>query len=306
MEVGLEKAREREKFNTEQALARGVVTVDLEYNFSKDGMPIADQVKAKRTERGGGGFKRTKKSENRLYSVEDFTVGETIEVLYPYDQKWYPATVISKPSGLKLLVNYVGFNDECVVDPVDSCRKIPLMKGWIELIDEDSGCAYYLHGESGESRWERPTKQSESIRRGAVGKGTKVVNRVTRGGEVVGWGGKERPYEQRRRTVKDDPHWRERGFANGNMSAGQVKEYNERRRSFGGPGPGGGFREKEKIIDDQRKRRASFSSVATRSISSSSLPVCNYYHDQKQDNVKNRTGWGGSMGGKRQTTLGQR
>ena len=61
MEVGLERAREREKFNTEQALARGVVTVDLEYNFSKDGMPIADQVKAKRTERGGEGFKRTKK-----------------------------------------------------------------------------------------------------------------------------------------------------------------------------------------------------------------------------------------------------
>ncbi|GMH65866.1 hypothetical protein TrRE_jg104, partial [Triparma retinervis] len=228
-----------------------------------------------------------------------------IEVLYPYDQKWYPATVIQRVPGMKLLVNYQGFNEEAVVNPVDSCRKVPLMKGWIELVDEESGSPYYLHGQTGESRWERPTAASESVRRGAVGKGTKVVNRVTKDVWVKP---KEKPYMQRQHTEKTDPHWRERGFQVGNMSGEQRKEYEDRRKSFaGGVGGGGGtgFKQKEKILADQKKRRASFSSVATRSISSSSLPVSNYYYDQTQMNGKNRKGWGESMGGRRQTSLGQ-
>ena len=28
--------------------------------------------------------------------MSDFEIGELVEVLYPYDQKWYPANVITK------------------------------------------------------------------------------------------------------------------------------------------------------------------------------------------------------------------
>jgi len=201
-------------------------------------------------------------------------------------------------------VNYQGFNEEAVVNPVDSCRKIPLLKGWIELTDEKCGHLYYLHSTTGETRWERPTKQSESIRRGAVGKGTKVTTRVNK---HEGKNKINKPYLQAKHTLKTDPHMKERGFYVNNLTTKERGELAVRRRSFQNPGDSQ-FAAKNKILEDQKKRRASFSSVATRSISSSALPVSNYYYDKSQINAKNRTSWdnAGWIGGKLQTSLGQR
>ena len=124
---GLERIKGFKARQESENLARGTVTVDLgekegskeactvertrsettnyhllvssflkEYQFDADGLPVVDKVKAVKAERGGGGFKRTQQSENRLYDVSDFEIGELVEVLYPYDQKWYPANVITK------------------------------------------------------------------------------------------------------------------------------------------------------------------------------------------------------------------
>ena len=228
-----------------------------------------------------------------------------MEVLYPYDDKWYKATVLTKTADHKLRVNYVGFNDDATINPVDgTIRKVKLMKGWAEMRDADSGDVYYLHCESGLTQWEKPTYQSESLRRKSVGRGQKIVNRVNLDEDTRK---APAPYTQVAHTRETDPHWREREFYRQSMSKSDKTEFETRRRSFAGSSQGG-LQDTLRILKDQKKRRSSFSSVVTRSISSSALPIANYYHDQVQTNAKNRRGFkeAGGMGGAREAALGQR
>ena len=107
-----------------------VQNVDLDYTIV-EGKVAPDLVKATKTRRGGGSIRRTKASENRLYSIADFVVGEAVQVLYDGDSKWHAATILTKmPNGM-CRVNYTGYNEEATVAPSSHMRKVPLMEGWI-------------------------------------------------------------------------------------------------------------------------------------------------------------------------------
>ena len=97
--------------------------------------------------------------------------------LYDGDGKWHSATILTKLQNGMCRVNYTGYNEEATVAPSSHMRKVPLMEGWIELTDADSGHEYYMHQDTGLTQWEKPTYQSEQIRKGMAGRGSKVLQR---------------------------------------------------------------------------------------------------------------------------------
>jgi len=249
---------------------------------------VPDEIKATKARRGGNNIKRTKASESRLYSIADFKVGEVVEVKYEGDMKWHQATILTMLGTGQVRINYTGYNEEAVVDPNTHMRKLPLIEGWLELIDEESGSPYYLHQDTGETQWEKPTYQSEAVRKGNAKRGGKVVSRATvdikkysaevskySGIAVVDQGRIDRHYWNSTATAsaaseKEEKERERRRFTvNAQMSKQEKDVLNSRRRSFG---PSSSFSIKKDVTQNQFQRRASFSKAAATVLTSSALP----------------------------------
>ena len=149
-------------------------------------------------------------------------------------------------------VNYTGYNEEAMVAPATHMRKVPLMEGWIELSDAESGHIYYMHQDTGLTQWEKPTYQSEQLRKGMAGRGSKIIQRnsldlLTNSSEISKYtgigavdGGRITRHIFNSTATKsalsekqEKEEMRRRYTAQVQMSATEKDVYNTRRRSFG-------------------------------------------------------------------------